>query len=148
MKNFKITEFNCRCCGRMPPEVQRNIEALVANVLDPAREAYGKPIYVNSGYRCEAHNRKVGGVPKSQHMQGEAADIRPVQGVQRVQGVQEFKEDLMKLARIIVQQGRFDQLIIYPTFLHVSYKRNGGNRHRVLRKTASGYAVVPHTELI
>ena len=54
----------------------------------------------------------------------------------------------MKLARIIVAQGRFDQLIIYPTFLHVSYKRSGVNRHKVLRKTATGYAVVPHTEAI
>jgi hypothetical protein len=48
----------------------------------------------------------------------------------------------MKLARIIVRQGRFDQLILYPTFLHVSYKGNGANRHKVLNKTATGYATV------
>lgn len=59
----------------------------------------------------------------------------------------EFKEELMKLARIIVQQGRFDQLILYPTFLHVSYKRNGANRHKVLRKTATGYAEISHREI-
>lgn len=53
----------------------------------------------------------------------------------------------MKLARIIVQQGRFDQLILYPTFLHVSYKRNGANRHKVLRKTATGYAEISHREI-
>lgn len=45
-------------------------------------------------------------------------------------------DDNAKLAKLIVQQGRFDQLIIYPTFLHVSYKCTGANRHRVLRKTA------------
>lgn len=142
MKYFTMKEFECRCGCVMPAEVKTNIEALVHNVLDPVRDAYDKPIGVNSGFRCEKHNKTVGGVPRSQHLVGEAADIRPVQGVQRVQGVQEFKEELMKLARIIVQQGRFDQLILYPTFLHVSYKRNGANRHKVLKKTSVGYAPV------
>ena len=112
----------------MPPEAQQNIEALVDNVLDPLRDEYGKPIYVNSGYRCAKHNAAVGGVPKSQHKVGEAADIRC--------------DDNAKLARLIVEQGKFDQLILYPTFLHVSYKRNGVNRHKVLKKTSSGYTPV------
>ena len=142
MKNFKIQEFVCRCGCEMPAEVRQNIEALVANVLDPVREAYGKPIYVNSGYRCEKHNKAVGGVPKSQHMLGQAADISVKSEKLKV------KSELEMLASIIVSQGKFDQLIIYPTFLHVSYKRTGANRHRVLRKTATGYAVVPHTEAI
>ena len=53
MKYFRTKEFECKCgqCS-MPSEVQANIDALVTNVLDPLREAYGKPIYVNSGYRC------------------------------------------------------------------------------------------------
>ena len=75
MKNFRIQEFVCRCGCQMPAEVRQNIEALVANVLDPVRDEYGKPIYVNSGYRCAKHNAAVGGVPKSQHKVGEAADI-------------------------------------------------------------------------
>lgn len=128
MKNFRIQEFVCHCGCKMLAEVEANIEALVADVLDPVRELFGKPIYVNSGYRCEAYNRKVGGVSRSQHIVGEAADIHC--------------DDNAKLAKLIVQQGRFDQLIIYPTFLHVSYKRNGNNRHRVLKKTASGYTPV------
>ena len=137
MKYFRTKEFECKCgqCS-MPSEVQANIEALVNNVLDPVREVYGKPIYVNSGFRCEKHNRKVGGVPRSQHMVGEAADISlrlTAYGLQ---------DELMKLARIIKEQGRFDQLIIYPAFLHVSYKRSGVNRHKVLRKTATGYEVL------
>ena len=142
MKNFRINEFVCRCGCEMPAEARQNIEALVAEVLDPVRDEYGKPIYVNSGYRCPKHNEAVGGVPKSQHMVGEAADISLRLTAYSLQ------DELMKLARIIVSQGRFDQLIIYPTFLHVSYRRTGANRHRVLRKTATGYAVVPHTEAI
>ena len=142
MKNFRIQEFVCHCGCEMPPEARQNIEALVAEVLDPVREQYGKPIYVNSGYRCEKHNKAVGGVPRSQHMLGQAADISVKSEKLKV------KSELDELARIIVSQGRFDQLIIYPAFLHVSYKRSGVNRHKVLRKTATGYAVVPHTEAI
>ena len=148
---FKINEFVCRCGCQMPAEVRQNIEALVANVLDPLREAYGKPIYVNSGYRCEKHNKAVGGVPNSQHLLGQAADIRPGTLIPASEPEspahkeiphQVRNEALMTLARLIVTQGKFDQLILYPTFLHVSYKRNGMNRHKVLRKTATGYEVL------
>ena len=136
MKNFRIQEFVCRCGCQMPAEARQNIEALVAEVLDPVRDEYGKPIYVNSGYRCEKHNKAVGGVPRSQHIVGEAADISVKSEKLKV------KSELDELARIIVSQGRFDQLILYPTFLHVSYKRSGVNRHKVLRKTATGYEVL------
>ena len=121
-----MKEFECKDGCEMPAEAQANIRALVENVLDPLRERYGKPIYVNSGYRCYRHNAAVGGVPNSQHMRGEAADLR-------IDGNPEV------LARVIVENGKWDQMIIYPTFVHVSYKRNGGNRHQVLRKTAGGY---------
>ena len=128
MKHFTYKELVCKHCGQLPPSVRENIESLVDNVLDPVREQYGKPIYVTSGYRCPAHNKAVGGVTNSQHMRGEAADIHC--------------DDNAALVRIIVAQGRFDQLILYPTFLHVSYKRIGTNRHSVLKKTSNGYSVV------
>lgn len=121
----------CRECRlpqpatRLPNGIEENIEALVEQVLDPAREKYGKPVVVNSGFRCPVHNTAVGGVYNSQHVSGQAADVHC--------------DDNRKLARIIVEAGRFDQLIIYPTFVHVSWRRNGGNRKEVLRKTASGY---------
>lgn len=51
------------------------LHALVDHVLDPLREAWGGPIHVNSGYRCPALNKAVGGTPGSQHQRGEAADI-------------------------------------------------------------------------
>ena len=110
---------------KMPNGIDENIEALVDQVLDPARRKLGKPIVVNSGFRCPIHNSAVGGVNQSQHIRGEAADVHC--------------EDNRKLARIIVEAGRFDQLIIYPTFLHVSWKKAGGNRREVLRKTSMGY---------
>ena len=48
---------------------------LIDKVLDPLRERWGVPIYVNSGYRCPELNKKVGGAPNSYHLRGMAADI-------------------------------------------------------------------------
>lgn len=56
-------------------EVKKNLVALIENILDPLRMEYGKPITVNSGYRCPALNKAVGGVPTSDHLRGMAADI-------------------------------------------------------------------------
>ena len=128
MSFFKEKELSCRCCGQLPPLIRGNIEALVENVLDPLRERYGKPIIVNSGYRCAKHNKAVGGASNSQHMVGEAADITA--------GSPEGNEKLLK---ILLESKNFDQLIIYPKFLHVSWKRVGQNRRMVLEKTAKGY---------
>ena len=126
MKWFSMNEFECHCGCRMPDSARANIVALVEQVLDPARERYGKPVCVNSGYRCARHNAAVGGVVGSQHMRGEAADI--------------CCSDNERLARIIEENGRYDQLIRYMgpggkiRFIHVSWKSNGVNRKQVLRK--------------
>lgn len=117
MKYFRKEEFECRDGCQMPSEVRANIVALVENVLDPVRERLAKPIIVNSGYRCPKRNLKVGGVKNSQHMKGEAADIRP-----------------REVGKIIEQLGKFDQLIYYPGFVHVSWKRSGKNRNQIIYK--------------
>jgi uncharacterized protein YcbK (DUF882 family) len=108
-----------------PKEAEENLRALVDVVLDPLREAYGRPIRVSSGYRCPKLNRLVGGSPNSQHTRGEAADIQPVV---------DNEGDLDELAQILIANGKFDQLILYPTFIHVSYKRLGWNRKQILQK--------------
>ena len=132
MKHFTVSEMlksdtaiKQRLWNGAPKEAEENLRALVDEVLDPLREAYGKPIRVNSGYRCPKLNTLVGGTPNSQHMRGEAADIQPVVG---------NEADLPELARILIENGKFDQLILYPTFIHVSYKRLGWNRKQVLQK--------------
>ena len=113
------------------------LTALVDNVLDPVREAIGKPIYVSSAFRAPEVNKKVGGVPNSQHCRGEAADL----------SMRDGKENL-KLARAIYDLGVFDQLIIENAdkqvtqceWVHVSYSRSG-NRKQVLvmYKGVKGY---------
>lgn len=119
--------------GGMLGGVPENVKALVENVLDPLREKYGKPIKVNSGYRCPNHNLAVGGSMQSQHMKGEAADIAPMDG---------DASELEKLVEIIKQNGKWDQMIVYPTFVHVSWKRFGPNRKQTLRKVSNSYQKV------
>ena len=131
MRWFKDKEFACRCCGELPPFARENIEALVRNVLDPVREKLGKPIQVNSGYRCKNHNLEVGGAKGSQHLVGEAADIRHTDGT-----------DITDIVEAIKANGQWDQMIIYPGFVHVSWKRNGQNRKQVLRKVTNGYTSI------
>jgi hypothetical protein len=99
-----------------------NLTKLIEAVLDPLREWYGKPIIVNSGYRCEALNKAIGGAKSSQHMLGEAADITVGS-----------KEENEKLFDYIKDNLEFDQLINESDFswVHVSY-REGRLRKQVL----------------
>lgn len=83
MKYFTFTEFERSDTAyrhgidnTIPSEaVKRNIAALVDNVLDPLREAWGRPLTVTSGYRRAELNKAVGGSATSHHMRGMAADI-------------------------------------------------------------------------
>lgn len=104
-------------------EVLFNLEQLVKNVLDPLRQKADKPILVCSGYRCVELNKAVGGAVNSQHMKGQAADIK-------CWGNSVILNKM--LACILVSENiPFDQLILervdemgYPQWLHVSYSPN------------------------
>ena len=58
------------------PEIIANIKNLCEHVLEPLRAYANCPIIINSGYRCPQLNAAVGGSRRSQHMKGEACDIR------------------------------------------------------------------------
>jgi len=73
-KNFKLKEFECKCGCNMPLEVYENIIKL-SSQLQFLRDYTGRPITINSAYRCPKHNKKVGGSKTSQHLLGKAADI-------------------------------------------------------------------------
>ena len=57
-----------------------HMKELCINLLQPIRDAWGKPIKVTSGYRCYKLNKAVGGSPTSVHMRGWAVDIKPASG--------------------------------------------------------------------
>lgn len=124
------------------------------NVLDPVRAAFGKPIKVNGGYRCEKHNKEVGGAKNSQHLLGQAADIAAEHS--GYANMAAWKEANMEIARLILKNGKFDQLILenvgendlLPQWLHVSYNPRLC-RGQVLKKVAgkAGYQVVSKDEI-
>lgn len=113
--------------NRLPKELLPNAQALVDNVLDPLREAYGKPITVRSGYRCPALNKAVGGSKTSDHMNGCAADIV---------GTPNTPKENKRLFNLIQElKLPFDQVIDEKNFswVHVSHRREEGNRNQVLK---------------
>lgn len=100
-------------------EVRDALKELVDTVLQPLRENWGKPMHINSGYRCPELNKIVGGQPTSQHVKGEAADVacdKPV--------------ELARLAAAMCLP--YDQMILYPTFVHFSHKLTGQQRAQIL----------------
>lgn len=108
------------------PNIQErnNLIALVDNILDPLREAYGKPIVITSGFRSDKVNKLSGGSSTSQHRLGQAADIR---------SKQDTKEENKKLFDLIQKLDLpFDQLIDEYNFnwIHVSYSSK--NRKQIL----------------
>ena len=127
MKYFTISELTKSATAKRKgidntpsKEITNSLCALVEKVLDPLREAYGKPIIVTSGYRCPRLNSAVGGSASSQHVKGEAADIR---------SVQDTPEENKKLYDLIIKlKLPFDQLINEYGYdwVHVSF----GSRHR------------------
>ena len=104
-------------------EASAQLSNLVTHVLDPLREMYGKPITVNSGYRCPKLNDAVGGAKNSQHMRGEAADITAGS-----------KTENKKLFELIRDNLPFDQLIDESDYswVHVSYVSSSRNRKQIL----------------
>lgn len=126
-KNFYQSEFtasrvaNENGIKNIPGEKEvENLEKLCEYVLQPIRDYLGIPISVSSGYRNEVLNALVGGVESSQHVKGEAADIYSTKMTAR----NLFNE-------IIDMNIEFDQIILYPTFVHISFKE-GHNRNQIL----------------
>ena len=76
IKHFKREEFKCKCGGRYCNGYPAEMQQAVVKIADAAREHFGKPAHVVSGLRCERWNKHEGGVANSQHMYGEAIDLR------------------------------------------------------------------------
>lgn len=118
--HFSERELRCRHCG-----VNETRPELVA-ALEKLRAAVGGPVVLRSAYRCPVHNRRVGGVAKSQHLYGFAADLRD--------GISERRVRALKLFSGI---GVADGLVVHVDVRHVNRKTNttGGTPERPTRWT-------------
>lgn len=134
-KNFDYKEFERTDVPGMQVkntitsvDVRDSIKELVDTVIQPLRDAWGKPLAINSGYRCPEVNKAVGGVPTSQHSRGEAADVCPFgrNGHGDIGTVRQLAITARDLGL------PFDQMILYPSFLHLSHKLQGKQRGEIL----------------
>ena len=88
-------------------------------LLEPARQEVG-PIIINSGFRNDDVNRKVGGVKNSQHLLGQAADIRPRDPTK-----------FQQLVEFLKRHPQTDQLLTGTGWLHISWNPIATPRHDV-----------------
>lgn len=105
----------------MPNDAQlHNMKMVAEHCFEPLRKMYGKPIKVNSFFRCEKLNQLVGGSPTSQHTKGQAIDITT--------GSKTENKKLFELAKTL----EFDQLINEFDFswIHISFANY--NRKQIL----------------
>jgi len=110
-KNFNLQEFDCKDGTKVPEKFIPNAQQ-VANNLQVLRDHLKVPIRITgSGYRTAAHNKKVGGAPKSQHLTCSAADIN-ADGYKPKQLAAEIEK--------LIAAGKMKQggIGIYASFVH------------------------------
>lgn len=130
-KNFSYEEMIASATAKAKkidnsasPEIRKKLEKLCKEVLQPIRDKYGHAITITSGYRCPKLNAAVGGAKNSQHLFGEAADIKCTAT---------SKAKLFNLIKTMIKNGeiKVGQLIweygtkTEPNWIHVSlpYKK-------------------------
>lgn len=120
IKSDKAKQHNI---NNMPTNAETldNMLILIIQCLQPLRNFIGKPIIVNSGYRCQKLNTLVNGAPNSQHLTGQACDF-VVQGLTINQIIEKVKASGIE----------YDQLIDEKHWVHISYNKNK-NRKQFLK---------------
>lgn len=108
MKYFNYDEFDS------PDELGsgKHMDQDLLNMIDRARALYGKPIVVNSGFRTESHNKKVGGVSSSSHLKGLAIDVACIRS-----------KDRFEMLTALIEAG-FNRIGVASTFIHVDIDKN------------------------
>jgi hypothetical protein len=134
-ENFQLFEFTRSTTAsrlgisNIPNDIEiGRLRSLCETILQPARNALG-PLRISSGFRSEALNAAVGGVPNSDHRLGFAADVIPV------------AVGSITLARWIQNNATFDQVILEfgtipnPDWIHIS---NSSRRRGQVLRTLDG----------
>ena len=120
--HFKLGEFiNLSKYPDNKPTMQdvANMTYGCLMLLEPARRVVG-PILINSGFRNARVNAVVGGVKNSQHLLGQAADIRP-----------KDPRKFQLLIDFLKNSEYTDQLLTGNGWLHISWNPFGTPRHDV-----------------
>jgi len=104
------------------PEIAAHL-TVCAMGLEKVRALLGAPLHIDSGYRCPALNKAVGGVPDSAHVQGYAADFV----------CQDYGTPLMIARAIAGSDIAFDQVIQEGSWVHISFDPR--LRHQALTAT-------------
>ena len=128
--NFKLNEFTYsktadeyNVSNAPTKTAVINLKLLCNNILQPLRNYLNKPIFISSGFRSEEVNALVGGTINSQHLRGQACDFY-------VKNLTPF--DIAKAVMDLNLD--FDQMILYPDFVHISYTniKTRENRRQLL----------------
>jgi uncharacterized protein YcbK (DUF882 family) len=108
-EHFLYSDFICPCCDtlKIVPGFYQHL-----HLLEQLRRELGFPILVNSGYRCDRHNRAVGGAARSWHLLF-ATDIRPEDGA----------PDKLAALHAGAERLGFGGIGRYDTFIHLDLRR-------------------------
>ena len=119
---FKESEFECPCCKESSPSTR------LVSILDTARAQLG-PLRINSSYRCEKHNKAVGGAVNSLHLPQDdgrvlAADVTYADAGKR------HGEHMLRLYITLENIARrYNEpygLGLYATFIHIDTRGEAG----------------------
>lgn len=147
MKYFSIKELSysdtatAKHIANEPNEEQRkHLTELIEHLLDPLREAWGKPIRVTSGFRSAKLNATLGGSKTSAHLLGYAADIQPIG--ESIADFKEFVKDWLKVSRVHYDQ-YIDERSAVSEWVHLGIRNGKGEQRKQNLKYRNGkyYAV-------
>lgn len=137
--NYKLSEFEYSATARVhgidntiPPAAVNAIRILVEHLLQPINDATGWKNKISSGYRSKKLNDILPGASTtSMHMSGEAADCKFYE-VNSKGKIARWVSPVVAARKVIELGLDFDQMILYPTFVHLSFTAKRKNRKQVL----------------
>lgn len=135
-RNFTLEELihtNSGLPNNPTADEAAKIADLATSLLQPIRDHWGG-LYVTSGFRSAAVNKKVGGSKASQHKDGEAADFKPLEA------------DIDKVFEWIIRKSglHFGQCILEKVgakqWIHISLPRKGKGNYMALKYDGKAYS--------
>jgi uncharacterized protein YcbK (DUF882 family) len=114
--------------SNLPNDEQlENMQYVAENLFEKVRNWYGKPIRINSFFRCAEVNKLVGGSGTSQHCKGQAIDISAGSKVENKKLFEYIKSSGLEFDQLIYEYGDSTG----PQWVHISLKKTG-NRKQIL----------------